>query len=397
MILQIVFISHHQKKIDVIGITGTNGKTTCSQFLMQLMLESAVIGTLGWGDLRSLNKTLNTTPDALDVQKILAECVALKKKSVVMEVSSHGLDQGRVNAVSFKGAVFTNLSRDHLDYHGSMDAYLEAKLSLFKRPELQFAVVNADDKNSEIFLAATEKKVKRWSFTAKGNKTCLAENIIAEDVEYSLNGIKFFVCWKDQRIFVESKIVGDFNLENILAVMTVQLAMGDSLEQAASKVQNLTAVPGRMEHFGGDKQPFVFVDYAHTPDALEKVLQGLRKYCSKNLWVVFGCGGNRDKGKRAQMGAIAEKLADRVVITDDNPRLEKSEQIINDILNGLKGDNYEIIQKREQAIQSVINQAEAQDCIVIAGKGHESYQDIQGVKYSFSDQVVVQQALAERM
>jgi len=390
------FYRSPSKKIDVIGITGTNGKTTCSQFLMQVMPESAVIGTLGWGDLRSLNKTLNTTPDALDVQQILAECVALKKKTVVMEVSSHGLEQGRVNAVNFKGAVFTNLSRDHLDYHGSMDAYLEAKLSLFKRPELQFAVVNADDKKSEIFLAATDKKVKRWSFSAKGNKTNLAENIIAEDVKYSLNGITFYVCWKGQRVFVESKIVGDFNLENILAVMTVQLATGNSLELAASQIHNLTPVAGRMEYFGGDNKPFVFVDYAHTPDALEKVLQGLRKYCANKLWIVFGCGGNRDKGKRAQMGAIAEKLADRVVITDDNPRLEKSEQIINDILNGLKGENYEIIQKREQAIKRVINQAETQDCIVIAGKGHENYQDIQGVKHIFSDQVVVQQALAER-
>ncbi len=390
------FYQSPSKNIDVIGITGTNGKTTCSQFLMQVMPESAVIGTLGWGGKGSLNKTLNTTPDALDVQRILAGFVNLKINTVVMEVSSHGLEQGRVNAVSFKGAVFTNLSRDHLDYHGSMAAYLGAKLNLFKRSELQFSVVNTDDENSKIFLDATHKNVKRWAFSATGKKMALAENVTAEQVDYSLNGIKFFVCWENQKKQVQTKIVGDFNLDNILAVITVQLANGCSFESAVSKIDGLTPVSGRMERFGGDGQPFVFVDYAHTPDALEKVLQGLRKYCSETLWLVFGCGGNRDQGKRAEMGAIAGKLADRVVITDDNPRLEKSEQIINDILNGFVNKNCEVIQNREEAIQSVINQAKKQDCIVIAGKGHESYQDIQGVKYSFSDQVVVQQTLLER-
>lgn len=387
------FYHSPSRALDVIGVTGTNGKTTCSQFLAQLIPDSGVIGTLGWGKSGELTKTLNTTPDALDVQKILADLLALKKKTVVMEVSSHGLEQGRVNAVNFKGAVFTNLSRDHLDYHGSMDAYLEAKLALFKRPELQFVVVNTDDVKSKQFLEITHSKVKHWAFSATGRKSELAENIVAEDVRYSLEGIEFFACWKQQRIFVQTKIVGDFNLENILAVICVLLAQGDSLDLVTRKIGKLIPVVGRMECFGGDDSPFVIVDYAHTPNALETVLLGLRKYCSQKLWLIFGCGGDRDKGKRSQMGAVAEQFADKVIITDDNPRLESSEQIISDIVCGFIGHDYEVIKNREKAIQSVINRADKSDCIVIAGKGHENYQDIHGVKYEFSDQVIVHQSL----
>lgn len=390
------FYQSPSEKLEVIGVTGTNGKTTCSQFLLQLLPECGVIGTLGWGEKGKLNKTLNTTPDALGVQQILAEFVAKKKKTVVMEVSSHGLEQGRVNAVNFKGAVFTNLSRDHLDYHGSMDAYLQAKLELFKRPELQFVVVNQDDANSKHFLQATHSHVKRWAYSVRENRSRLAENVVADEVSYSLEGITFFVCYGNEKVWVQSKIVGDFNLENILAVITVLLAQGYSLIEAASKVRDLEPVSGRMERFGGDGKPFVFVDYAHTPDALEKVLSGLRKYCTKKLWLVFGCGGNRDKGKRAQMGFVAEKLADHVIVTDDNPRLEKPELIVDDIISGFKGNKPEVIQDRELAIHHVISKAEQGDCIVIAGKGHENYQEVMGVRQNFSDQVIVKQALQEK-
>ena len=391
------FYQSPSKKLEVIGVTGTNGKTTCSQFLLQLMPESGVIGTLGWGEKEALTQTLNTTPDALDMHHILAEFVKLKKKVVVMEVSSHGLEQGRVNAVNFKGAIFTNLTRDHLDYHGSMAAYLEAKLMLFKRSELQFVVVNSDDENSRFFLEAANSHVKKWAFSAKGNTIDSAENIIVEEINNSLKGINFVVCWGMKKALIQTKIIGACNLENILAVIAVLLAQGYSLDQAASKVEELNPVSGRMECFGGEEKPFVIVDYAHTPDALEKVLLGLRAYCEKTLWVVFGCGGNRDQGKRAEMGSVAERLADRVVITDDNPRLEKPEQIINDILQGCARSKCEVISDRKKAIQSVINKAGKRDCIVIAGKGHESYQDVHGVKHDFSDQDVVQKALLERV
>jgi len=387
--------------LDVVGITGTNGKTTCSQFLLQLIADCGVIGTLGWGDKSCLKQTVNTTPDAVSVQEMLAEFVSQKKQTVVMEVSSHGLQQGRINEVLFKGAVFTNLSRDHLDYHGTIEEYLQAKILLFKQPELQFAVVNADDNYSDRFLAVTSEKVKRWAFSAaaKSNKfsdKLAVENVTVDEVDISLNGITFFVCWRNERVRVETKIVGDFNLQNILAVITVLLAQGYALKDAAIKVNALVPVVGRMERFGGDGRPYVFVDYAHTPDALEKLLQGIKKYCQHNLWVVFGCGGNRDAGKRLLMGKIAGDLANDIVITNDNPRFENSERIINDILSGCSNKNVEVIKDREQAIRSVIQRAGKNDSIVIAGKGHEDYQDINGVKQPFSDQVVVKKALYER-
>ena len=394
------FYQSPSKKLDVIGITGTNGKTSCSQFLLQLLPDCSVIGTLGWGEKEALEQTLNTTPDALDVQSMLAEFVNTKKKTVVMEVSSHGLQQGRVNEVSFKGAVFTNLSRDHLDYHGSMEDYLQAKLILFKQPELQFVVVNANDVHSETFLAVADKKVKKWAFSAIGNEgrflgNTAIENVIADDITYSLKGIEFVVCWRNTRVQVQTGIVGDFNLENILAVMTVMLAQGYTLNEVARKICELVPISGRMEHFGGNGKPVVFIDYAHTPVALEKVLQGLRKYCQHGLCVVFGCGGNRDKGKRAQMGEIAENFADQVIITNDNPRFESPIQIINDIVVGCT-NKIEIIQNREHAIQTAIKNADNNDCIVIAGKGHEEYQEVNGVRQAFSDQAVVRKALLER-
>ncbi len=390
------FYQSPSKKLEVIGVTGTNGKTTCSQFLLQLIPECGVIGTLGWGVNQRLKETVNTTPDALAVQDMLAHFVALKKQTVVMEVSSHGLEQGRVNAVRFKGAVFTNLTRDHLDYHGSMAEYLQAKLALFKRPELVFVVVNADDKNSKLFLSVAHKNVKRWAFSATAKELALAENVIADNVVFSLEGIQFIICWQGERALVQTKIVGDFNLDNILTVITVLLAQGDSLQNAVRKVTKLQPVAGRMERFGGNGQPFVFVDYAHTPDALEKVLSGLRKYSKQRLRVVFGCGGNRDQGKRAEMGVVAERLADWVTVTNDNPRFEQPEQIIKDIVQGCSGNKHDIIQDRESAIQAVIKQADKNDCILIAGKGHENYQEIEGVKYTFSDQMTVKNALLDR-
>ena len=389
------FYQSPSRSLDVIGITGTNGKTSCSQFLSQVMPESGVIGTLGWGEDGALKQTINTTPDALAVQEMLAEFVGQNKKAVVMEVSSHGLQQGRVNEVSFKGAVFTNLSRDHLDYHGSMEQYLQAKLVLFKQPDLQFVVVNTDDETSERFLATVDNKVKQWAFSATGNTSQSAENVTAEDVDFSLQGIEFFVCWRNKKVRVQTRIVGDFNLENILAVITVLLAQGYRLEDAANRVSKLVPVSGRMERFGGGGKPFVFVDYAHTPDALEKVLLGLKKYRQKTLWLVFGCGGNRDKGKRAQMGVIAESLAEQVIITNDNPRFEDAEQIVNDILTHCSGNNSEVILDREKAIRTVIKKAGINDCIVIAGKGHEDYQDVKGIKHRFIDQDIVRQALLE--
>lgn len=407
------FYGDPSRFMTVIGITGTNGKTSCSQFLSQMLEDCGIIGTLGWGEWGKLSKTLNTTPDALAVQKILAELLKNKKRAVAMEVSSHGLEQGRVNGVMFKGAVFTNISRDHLDYHGTMDAYVKAKLALLKQSGLAFAVVNLDDAYSERIIAAVPESVQQWHFSSKAKTSDSGESVNAENILHKADGIGFDVRWRDERQRLKVPLYGDFNVENILAVLTVMLAMGVSLRDAATKLTSIQPVIGRMERFGTESDPMIFVDYAHTPDALEKVLSSLRKHCKQTLWVVFGCGGNRDKGKRSQMGEIAERWADRVVITDDNPRYENGLDIVNDILAGcgstardggsvatgtepVRPAKVEVIQNREQAIHTVVIGAAKNDCIVIAGKGHEQYQESNGVCVPFSDRQVVIDALSRR-
>ncbi|HEY5137910.1 MAG TPA: UDP-N-acetylmuramoyl-L-alanyl-D-glutamate--2,6-diaminopimelate ligase, partial [Methylococcales bacterium] len=387
----------------VIGITGTNGKTSCSQFLSQMLDDCGVIGTLGWGEWGKLSKTLNTTPDALETQRILAELLKDKKKIVAMEVSSHGLEQGRVNGVTFKGAVFTNISRDHLDYHGTMDAYLQAKLALLNKPGVAFAVVNLDDFYSDLIIAEVPEGVVVWGISVKGKTLASCECISTENIWHKVDGIEFDVRWQGNSQRLKVPLFGDFNIENILTVLAVMLAMGVSMVEAVKKLQLIKPVTGRMERFGGDGQPLIFVDYAHTPDALDKVLSSLRKHCGQALWVVFGCGGNRDKGKRSQMGRIAEQWADHVIITDDNPRFENGLDIVNEILAGCRdaidsgsAGKIEVIQNREQAIQNVIARAAEKDCIVVAGKGHEHYQESNGVQIAFSDSQVVIDALKMR-
>lgn len=386
------FYGFPSRELSVIGITGTNGKTTCSQLVAQALNACGVIGTLGWGEPDQLQPTLNTTPDALAVQQILRQFADRKLTMAAMEVSSHGLQQGRVNGVEFTGAVFTNLSRDHLDYHGTMADYLRAKLGLFIMPGLRFAVVNLDDANSEAVLRAVDPAVKCWGFSASGRRVDEVECIVADNAEHHANGIGFDVHWRNQSLHAETPIAGAFNLQNVLTVLCVLLAMDTPFEPAVAKLASLKPVNGRMEKFGGDGKPQVFVDYAHTPDALEKVLQSAK--CEGRLWAVFGCGGDRDKGKRPQMGLIAETFSDYVVVTDDNPRGEASDAIITDILAGCRSNKIRVIADRKTAITTAIQQAAANDCVVVAGKGHESYQEIAGVKLPFSDQQVVREALA---
>lgn len=386
------FYGHPSRQLTLVGVTGTNGKTTCSQLIAQVLPDCGVIGTLGWGEVGCLTPTINTTPDALSVQSMLHEFVRQTKRAVAMEVSSHGLQQGRVNAVEFKGAVFTNLSRDHLDYHGSMDEYLRAKLGLFANPALRFAVINLDDPASAEVLKRMKDSVQRWTFSAKGRRFVGAESIVAENIRHGAEGIRFDVVWGDRRASAFTPIVGSFNLENVLAVLGVLLAMDVPFTEAVTRLATLKAIVGRMEKFGGQGKPTVIVDYAHTPDALEKVLKAVRG--EGRLWLVFGCGGNRDKGKRPEMGRIAETWADQVIVTDDNPRGEPPAEIIKDILAGCQKPNVTVINDRTTAIRTVIQQAAKQDCVMIAGKGHENYQEINGIKMPFSDQDVVKQTLA---
>jgi len=379
------------QQLEVIGITGTNGKTTCSQLLAQALNDCGIIGTLGWGRPGDLQATANTTPDALAVQKILRSFVDQGIRSVAMEVSSHGLQQGRVNGVAFRGAVFTNLTRDHLDYHGDMEQYLQAKLALFNCPSLQFAAVNLDDPSSEQVLQTLAESVKCWGFSVRGWRADDVECVVASNVTHHARGIDFDVSWNGQTLRASTPVAGAFNVYNVMTVLCVLLALDWPFAEAVAKLAQLRPVSGRMEKFGGNGKPAVFVDYAHTPDALEKVLNSVK--CSGRLWVVFGCGGDRDKGKRPEMGRIAESLADVVVLTDDNPRSEAPEAIINEILQGCLSNKTRVINDRTTAITTVIKQAALDDCVVVAGKGHENYQEIGGQKLPFSDQAVVEAAL----
>ncbi|OAI03071.1 UDP-N-acetylmuramoyl-L-alanyl-D-glutamate--2,6-diaminopimelate ligase [Methylomonas methanica] len=386
------FYGNPSQILNVIGVTGTNGKTTCSQLIAQALPACGVIGTLGWGDVGNLQPTANTTPDALAVQQMLNEFVKQDKRNAAMEVSSHGLHQGRVNGVNFKGAVFTNLSRDHLDYHGSMAEYLQAKLALFKTPGLQFAVVNLDDASSAEVLQSLPDAVQSWTYSATGLHSTAKEAVSAERVKHSAAGIEFDVVWGEQRCRAKTSLVGGFNLDNVLAVLCVLLATGSEFDAAVAQLAKLNAIAGRMEKFGGNGKPTIFVDYAHSPDALEKVLKAVKG--ANRLRVVFGCGGDRDKGKRPLMGRIAETWADQVIVTDDNPRSEAPLAIIKEILSGCQSQKITVINDRTTAINTVIRQADPDDCVVIAGKGHEDYQEIGGVKQPFSDSAVVKQALA---
>jgi len=391
------FYNYPTQKLAIIGITGTNGKTSCSQFLAQMLPKSVVIGTLGWGEWGNLRKTQNTTPDALALQTMLAQCVDEKKSQIALEVSSHGLAFGRVNGVKFEGAIFTNLTRDHLDFHGSMNAYFQAKQLLFKRSELKFAVVNLDDAYSLQIISALSANVTLWTFSRLGKKLDQGHCIVAKNIQFLGTGLSFDVCYGDNHATICCNFYGLFNVENILAAITSLLAMEFSLYEAVKKASALKAITGRMQHFGYQGLPHVFVDYAHTPDALTKTLMALKQHYHQHISLVFGCGGDRDKGKRMQMGKIACQQADTIIITDDNPRYENSEMIINDILVGCDSNKTIVIKNRQQAIKTAIMQASTDECILIAGKGHENYQDIRGVKYPFSDQIMVEQALQERL
>lgn len=389
------FYGQPSHKMNVIGITGTNGKTSCSQFLAQVLENSGVIGTIGWGKLDNLQETLNTTPDALAVQKMLATLKNDGCENVAMEVSSHGLAQGRTNGVQFKGAIFTNFSRDHLDYHKTLEAYLETKLKLFNAPNLEFAVINLDDEMSDKMIAAIPENVEIIGVSTNNKIASRGQTLSAENIDLNLSGIQFEAVWQNQKQACHVPLIGKFNLENVLCVLATMLKLGIDLNDAAERLKNLKPVAGRMEKFGGENgKPLVIVDYAHTPDALEKVLGSLRAHTKGKLNLVFGCGGNRDKGKRAQMGRVAEELADYVIITDDNPRFEASEDIIQDILSGFFNNEAKVIYDRAMAIHRAIEHADSQDCVLIAGKGHEDYQEINGEKFPFSDAQCVREALA---
>jgi UDP-N-acetylmuramoyl-L-alanyl-D-glutamate--2,6-diaminopimelate ligase len=381
------------------GVTGTNGKTSCSQWIAALLgsrgMKCGVIGTLGSGYPGALAALANTTPDAIELHRILKRMLVDGAQAVAMEASSHGLAQGRVNGVAFDCALFTNLSHDHLDYHGSMEAYAEAKARLFDTPGLAAAVLNLDDVAGVQIarrLAARGVRVIGYSLSPGAIITGNGEFIVARVIDEPR--VELESSWGNATASVP--VLGRFNVANALGVLGCLVARGIPFHEAAALLGNIPPVPGRMQRVG--ERPLVVIDYAHTPDALEKVLQALRPLADARggkLVAVFGAGGDRDPTKRALMGAIAARFADRVVLTSDNPRSEDPLAIIEAIRGGAAG-RCEVEPDRRRAIETAISQAAREDMVLIAGRGHEDYQEIAGKRLPFSDAAVARAAIAQR-
>jgi len=383
------------RSMHMIGITGTNGKTSVAHWVAQALSQAnrktAVIGTVGNGFPGALTPALNTTPDAIELQQRLAHYKKQGATACAMEVSSHGLSQGRVNGATFNVAVLTNLSRDHLDYHGDMERYADAKARLFSWPGLEWVVLNVDDAFGQRLESETRpSRVAGYGFqrgAVVGNKLRLSQAGLHLDVHTD---------WGNAELDVP--LLGRFNAANLLAVLATLLVSGVKLDDAGKALARITPPPGRMQTLGGQAHPLVVVDYAHTPDALDKVLATLREIVSGGrLICVFGCGGNRDKGKRPLMGQAAVQGADEVWVTSDNPRNEDPRHIIDDILAGTRGFKSDhpvhVEPDRARAIFEAIGGAHQGDVVLVAGKGHEDYQELAGERLPFSDVVVANKAL----
>ena len=384
------FFDSPSQRLAVIGVTGTNGKTTTTQLLAQVLdapdARCGIIGTLGSGFPGNLRAGSHTTPDVISVHRLLAELADAGARYVSMEVSSHALVQGRVDGVAFDVAVLTNLTRDHLDYHGDMAAYAAAKARLFESPGLLAGVINADDAFGAELAQRLRRRLKIVSY-GRGTADVQATAVAARPT-----GLRMHVLAAAGEFDLDTQLLGGFNAENVLAVIAVLHTIGHDAPEFLARLAQARAPAGRMECYGGDPKPLVVIDYAHTPDALEKVLHALREHTRKELWCVFGCGGNRDRGKRPLMGGIAERLADRVIVTDDNPRRESPADIVADIVGGMQ-TRPEIIRDRAAAIRHAVASAQRDDVVLVAGKGHEDYQEIDGQRLPFSDRDAVRAAL----
>lgn len=387
------FYDNPSHKLTLVGVTGTNGKTTVSQLLAQwtqlLSQRSAVMGTIGNGLFGEIKEGTNTTGSAVEIQQNLADFVKQGADFVAMEVSSHGLVQQRVEALQFAVGIFTNLTRDHLDYHKTMKNYTAAKKRLFTELKCDIKIINGDDSIGHQWLMELPQAVAVSCNPdyQLGQHRCWLQ---AEKVTFNATGaiIVFRSSWGNG--VLHSPLIGVFNVSNLLLAMATLLALGHDLHELIETVSQLKGVSGRMEMLNVADQPTVIVDYAHTPDALEKALQASRIHCHGKLYCVFGCGGDRDRGKRPLMAEVAEKLADFVIVTDDNPRTENPAQIMQDIQQGFTHlSAVTIIHDRKLAITEAIKSADQNDVILIAGKGHENYQIIGTEKQYFSDQEVV--------
>lgn len=395
------YYHHPSHDLTVTAVTGTNGKTSTAFLLTQTLnnlgQKAAYMGTLGVGELADLTPLKNTTPSALTIQMNLAALRDQGYRHVCMEVSSHGLSQGRLSGTQIDTAVFTNLSQDHLDYHLTIDAYAAAKQKLFTDYKLRHAVLNVADQYPQNWLQAglSAHQISGYAIAEKNNNLAgfcklVAHCHQASQIKLTANGMAFDWTVDGEKHKLQAHLLGAFNVENLLAVVAALSEFNIAKEQIAEAVAGLSPVPGRMNSLTlKNKQVTVVVDYAHTPDALSQVLAALRGHCRQQLWCVFGCGGNRDTGKRPQMGQIAEAQADCVVVTDDNPRFESASQITADIAFGMQ-QKPRIIHDRKAAIEYALNHANNGDIILIAGKGHETTQQINDRYIHFNDLQVVQ-------
>ncbi len=390
---------HQCNDTKLIGITGTNGKTTISQLVAQLNPQpTAVIGTLGVGLLNALKPHVNTTPGIADNYRLLHQFVEKGCDYTAMEVSSVGLDQGRVSGLDFDCVVFTNLTQDHLDYHGDLASYTEAKKALFEHNPTATTILNVDDQTSLGWLyewATSRKVIAVGSYI---ERYVSGQHVMFRNAKFSNSGLAFTLVSSWGEAEVVSPLFGQFNLNNLVSAMAVLLSYGVALSTLVDAVTHLTAIPGRMEQFAQSAGAVAVVDYAHTPDALAQALQALKRHTQGTLWVIFGCGGDRDQSKRPLMGQIAQRYADRVILTNDNPRHEKPEQIVIDIQTGLDvSDGAKVIIEldRKKAIANTLKQAAKGDVILIAGKGHETYQIFGDEVIDYDERAYVRQCIQE--
>jgi UDP-N-acetylmuramoyl-L-alanyl-D-glutamate--2,6-diaminopimelate ligase len=379
------FYGDPSRSLNLVGVTGTNGKTSVTQLVAQALdllgQHCGIVGTLGTGFYGALQSGRHTTPDPIAVQATLTDLKKAGARAVAMEVSSHGLDQGRATALAYDVAVLTNLSRDHLDYHGTMQAYGEAKAKLFAWSDLRCRVINIDDEFGRT-LAADKRESRLITYSLEDSSAYL----YCRDAQFGDEGVRATLVTPQGQHLLRSSLLGRFNLSNVLAAVGALLGLDYALDEILKVLPQLEGPAGRMQRLGGGAKPLVVVDYAHTPDALEKVLTALRPHAKGRLLCLFGCGGDRDRGKRPLMAEVVERLADGVLVTDDNPRSEVPAKIFEDIREGFSAvQNVRFVEGRGQAIAEIIASASANDVIVLAGKGHEDYQEINGQRQPFSD------------
>jgi UDP-N-acetylmuramoyl-L-alanyl-D-glutamate--2,6-diaminopimelate ligase len=395
------FFDQPSAALAIAGVTGTNGKTTCAWLLAQALellgTKAAYFGTLGQGAVDALQATGLTTADAVSLQRALRAAVDAGTRAVAMEVSSHALDQHRTAGVRFSFAAFTNLSRDHLDYHASMAAYGAAKARLFALSGLQACVINADDAYAPELLVSAAPAARLILTSRRANRLPGPAHawLGAAAVDATGAGLQLTIEGSFGQCALHSSLLGDFNADNLLTVLALLLAFGHPLAAAAAALARCEAAPGRMEASGGGRLPLVIVDYAHTPDALARALAAARQHTRGRLWCVFGCGGDRDAGKRPLMGQIASELADRVIVTDDNPRTEDPAEISAAIVAGGDMARIEVIHERGAAIAAALHRAVPGDTVLIAGKGHERDQVVGTERRPFHDASVVRAQLQQ--